>query len=182
MNSIINITACKLGERNAQQQMFNHFAPYIFTICRRYNKSNEDAHEAMQDCFIRIFNKLDSYNADRGELKPWVAKLSVNVCLNRLRSKSKIHLINELNEHHLNIPYEYENEEDSKKELLLRSIQKLPNGYRQILNLYVFEQIKHAEIAKMLNISEATSRSQLARAKTLLKKIVEKSKITHYGT
>jgi len=183
LNTIIDISACKRRERKAQQQLFNHFAPYVFTVCRRYSSTNEDAQEAMQDCFVRIFNKLDAYNHHKGELKPWVAKISVNICLNRLRIKKSMLPASraELKEHHFNIPLVQDTEQDEKEEVLLNAIQKLSTGYRQILNLFVFERLKHKEIAEMLNISEGTSRSQLTRAKSQLKRIIEKNKITHYG-
>jgi len=182
LNNSVDISACKRGERNAQQKLFNHFAPYVFTICRRYTSNNENAKEAMQDCFLRVFNKLDSYDVNRGELKPWIAKLSVNVCLNKLRSGKNVIPIHfqELKDKYSNEIFEQEPEKNNKQELLLNSIQKLPTGYRNVLNLYVFEHKKHTEIASLLNISEGTSRSQLARAKTLLKKIIEKRKKLNY--
>lgn len=163
--------------------MFNHFAPYVYTICRRYNTNNEDAKEALQDSFLRIFKYLDRYNPEKGPLKPWIAKLCSNVCLNRLRSEKKVLPISA---HEIDTDSIFTDPRiplrSYREELLLTSIQQLSDGYRQILNLYVFEQYKHKEIASLLNISEGSSRSQLTRAKAQLKKIIEKSKITEYGT
>jgi len=185
LESVVNIKACIEGERKAQQNMFNHYASYVYTICRRYSRNDEDAKEAMQDCFLRVFNKLDNYDPTKGELKPWIARVSVNVCLNKIRPRVKNiseHML-ELKEQHMTVPFvEVDYTNDTQEEILLRSIQKLTTGYRQVLNLYVFERMKHKEIAEKLNISAATSRSQFARAKAQLKKIVEENKITQYGT
>jgi len=160
------------------------FAPYIYTICRRYAASNEDAKENMQDCFLRIFDKIQLFDVEKGSLKNWITRLCINESLNKIKSKSKIITMVNIDTAELQIPDEKNtNESDNEKqEILIRAIQSLPKGYRNVLNLYIFERKSHKEIGALLGIAEGTSRSQLTRAKAILKQLIQKKNFTSYGT
>ncbi len=169
------IQFCLEGNKEAENRLFMRYANRVYTICLRYCKQKEEAKDLMQECFITLFDNLSKYDENKGEFEGWMFRVCTNVVLKKLRKKK----------HTINISYpEYlpEKPEEAFEEALehvsnqtlLETIQALPEGYRQVLNLYVFEGLKHTEIGDCLGISAATSRSQYGRAKKLLKANLEK--------
>ena len=177
------ISGCKSEERSAQEALFTAFAPYVFTICRRYAACDEDAKENMQDCFLRIFKKINLFDSNKGSLKNWITRLCINESLNKIKSQPKtISMVNmDLTTLQISFKDKTNSIVNDKQELLIKAIQSLPEGYRNVLNLYIYEQKSHKEIGGLLGIAEATSRSQLTRAKVMLKQLIQKKKITSYG-
>lgn len=178
------ISGCKNNERRCQQALFTRFAPYVYTICRRYAFSDEDAKENMQDCFYKILTKIEQFDSNKGSLKSWITRLSINESINKTKPKTKIIPIANVDIIDLQIAAtaDTDQQKKEKQEMLIKAIQQLPEGYRNVLNLFVFEQKSHKEIAALLDIEAATSRSQLTRAKTLLKQLIQKDKLKSYGT
>jgi len=169
------IQSCLNGNADAEKQLFFKYAGKVLTLCRRYVPQEAIAKDLMQECFMMVFEKMHQYDPERGEFAGWLHRVCTNVALSHLRKEKRAISISypEI------LPdYEEEIEEDAfdnlTNEALLESIRELPEGYRQILNLYIFEGLKHREIAEQLEISEGTSRSQYTRAKRLLKSILEK--------
>jgi len=169
------IQSCLKGNSDAEKQLFFKYAGKVLTLCRRYVPQESVAKDLMQECFIQVFEKMHQYKSERGEFGAWLHRVCTNVALAHLRKEKRT----------ISVSYpeylpDYEEEideeafDDLTNETLLASIRELPEGYRQILNLYIFEGLKHREIAKQLNISQGTSRSQYTRAKRLLKSILEK--------
>lgn len=137
-------------------------------LCRRYTKSREEAEDVFQETFIRIYKNIGQLNSLK-HLEPWIKKIAVNAAVNYYhRHKRHYHYADYLDHDGGNADYELilSNLSD---ETLIRLINGLPEGYRMVFNLYVVEGYSHAEIATMLEISEATSRSQLNRARQTLK-------------
>ena len=169
------IEKCKNGHAAAEKELFQRYANKVFILCRRYVRQKEEAYDLMQECFISLFNSLDKHDSDRGSFGGWMHRLCTNVVLQKLRkSKRAITLV---------YPDQFPEPEDFlifesfdtiSTEFLLSSIQDLPDGHREILNLYVFEGLTHTEIANVLGIAPSTSRSQYARAKKILKNILQK--------
>ncbi|MEM6966094.1 MAG: sigma-70 family RNA polymerase sigma factor [Bacteroidota bacterium] len=178
------IAGCKQNERSAQRALFSHFAPYVYTICRRYAPCDEDAKENMQDCFLKILTKIELFDPAKGSIKSWISRICINESLNKIKSQSKIITMVNLDVSELQIAYQNDINEaqNTKQEMLIKAIQTLPEGYRNVLNLYIFERKSHKEIGKLLGIAEATSRSQLTRAKSILKRLIQKKKMNSYGT
>ena len=177
MNNENLIKLCKRGDQQAEKELFFRFAGKVLTICRRYASSNQEAKDYMQECFLHIFDNIKKFDNKKGEFEGWLFKVSSNRVLEILRkNKKSVHII-----YMEIVPEIIEETSDETLDLisiddLLFYIQALPKGYRKILNLYVFEGLRHHEIAKQLNISESTSRSQYTRAKVLLKqKILKKT-------
>ena len=173
------IQSCLNGNSDAEKHLFFKYAGKVLTLCRRYVPQETVAKDLMQECFIQIFDKMSQYDSERGEFGAWLHRVCTNVALSHLRKEKRT----------ISISYpetlpEYEEEieeeafDDLTNETLLASIRELPEGYRQIVNLYIFEGLKHREIAEQLDISEGTSRSQYTRAKRLLKSILEKKTTT----
>ena len=142
------------------------------SVCFRYSRNREDAEDVLNEGFMRVFDKLHTFNAT-GSLEGWIRKVIVNVAIAKFNAGSKLYRFVDIdavqiNDHSSNDIYSSLN----AKELILQ-IQKLPPVYQMVFNLYVFEGLKHKEIAEQLNISEGTSKSNLSDARTWLKKRIE---------
>lgn len=160
--------AVSRGDQLAMDTVYRKFAPQILTICRRYASEKEEALDLLHDGFIKVFEKIGSYRA-QSPLGIWIKRVVVNHAINTLKAKIKWEgLGDELPD----IPdEEWEENEPGDPETLIALIQELPNGYRMVLNLYVFEELSHEEIAEKLGISPVSSRTQLFKARRLLKKL-----------
>lgn len=156
-------------DRKAQEQLYKLLAPKLFAVCLKYSKNDDEAKDNLQDGFIVVFNKLDQFQ-NKGSFEGWAKRIVINQCLQQYRNSGVLEIINE------NIPDEDEIEldnEDISLDFLLKIIQELPDRYRLVFNLYVLDGYSHKEIATMLMISEGTSKSNLARAKVILKNKIE---------
>lgn len=167
------INQSKKGDASAQRRLYELFRTPWFMICQRYLRSRDDALDVMQNALVRIYTKLDSFDPALGTFKAWSSRVMVNECIMHLRKK---HLeFESLDEGSFDV-FADEQENPVQKlsaEELTKMIQKLPDGYRLVFNLNVIEGYTHKEIAEMLGITEGTSKSQLYKAKNLLKKQIE---------
>ena len=175
-NRLIN--SCKKKNKEAEKRLFLLHAPKVLTLCRRYIPDEHQAQDMVQECFIQVFEKIKKYDPAKGDFGGWLFRVCTNVVLKSLRNSK-----NELPTVYMEELPDAEEITEEGFELisqaeLLKAIRELPEGYRTILNLFVFENWTHREISQSLNISESTSRSQLARAKKILKINLEK-KIGH---
>jgi RNA polymerase sigma-70 factor (ECF subfamily) len=173
------IKGCKRKEPAAQKAAFELFAGRMLGVCLRYARNSADAEDILQDAFIKVFEKINQFK-NEGSFEGWIRKIVVNTALKKytLSRYSKELLGEELSEKETVCyanPAVYNHL--SEKELL-SLINKLPDGYRLIFNLFVIEGYKHEEIATMIGINAGTSRSQLAKARMYLQKqIIELQKI-----
>lgn len=171
------IISCKKGDRKAQKDLFNRFASKMYVLCLRYARHRLEAEDIMQDAFIKVFKNLDQFQF-KGSFEGWVKRIMINTALKNYQKSS-------FQKEEIGIHDSY-NESSSAKaysnlgqQELLKLINDLPNGYKLVFNLYAIEGFKHKEIAKMLQIDEGTSRSQLLKArKALQQKIIELEKIS----
>ena len=166
------IEACRKGDRKAQNLLFEKYQGILFGVCLRYAANEAEAEDMFQEGMLTIFQNLYQYRPI-GSFKGWLKKVMVNCCLQVLRSKKNIFTVT-LMDQQLNAVEEssaYEN--PITEEMLLKFIQQLPIGYRTVFNLYVIEGYTHQEIGQYLNISANTSKSQLSRAKKLLRSLIE---------
>lgn len=167
------LEGCTQGIQKYQYLLYKKFAPTMLSVCRRYTSSVEDAEDVLQDGFIKVYNNLDKYRRD-GSLEGWVRRIMVNTALNQYRSnlKSLYQLdIDELQGVIEDVrPSNFDN---INTNVLLKMIDSLPDGYKLIFNLYEIEGYAHKEIAEMLNLSINTSKSQLLKARRVLRKKLE---------
>lgn len=168
------IAAAKNGEAKAQRKIYDLFAPTMMSVCYRYVNDTETAKDLLQDGFIRVFTKIDSY-AGTGAFAGWVRRIFVTTSLEYLRQRDALRYSASIDD------YEHITRDGSPTVLerisaddLLRLIAGLSEGYRTVFNLYAIEGYSHAEIAAMLGITEVTSRTQFMRARKILQKSLEK--------
>ena len=168
------IQGCIRGDRHSQTRLYELYAPKMFVVCLRYSKNKEEAEEIVQEGFMKVFSFLHKFKST-GSFEGWVRKIMVNSALQRYRIKPQLHAVVDLNNNQI----EQISTEDILSKLgvkeLLKMVQLLPPAYRMVFNLYVFEGMKHKEIAEMLGIAEGTSKSNLSDARTLLQKAVNNS-------
>lgn len=167
------IKNCKRKDAKAQEELYKRYASALFSICLKYSPNYADAEDTLQDSFIVIFDKVGQYSG-KGSFEGWLKRVTINTALQRYRKQSVLDIINEENIREVDIEVD---EESIPLDFLLRIIQELPDRYRLVFNLYVLDGYSHKEIANMLEISEGTSKSNLARARNVLKDKIEASKI-----
>ncbi len=143
------------------------------TICRRYAKDQPEAEDMLQDAFISIFSHISQFKSI-GSFEGWLKRITVNAAI-RVLQKRKVRIVPISDDQHEMESQEFNVLSDLNAEDLLKLINQLPDGYRTIFNLYVIEGYSHDEIAGMLKIKTATSRSQLSKAKAMLKEGIQLS-------
>ncbi len=164
------IDGCRQGNTQCQEVLFERYAPLIMTVCRRYEQPDFGASDILQETFILVFRKIHQFDSNKGNIESWIKKIAVNTALKVIR-KRKIKFVNiDDNQGSVKeLPEESIEIETISEEYLLEKIKELPPGYRMVFNLYVIEGYTHKEIAQQLNISDQTSKSQLSKAKKLLR-------------
>lgn len=143
----------------------------LFGISLKYSENYQDAEDTLQDSFLTIFDKIKQYN-NKGSFEGWLKKIAINTALQKYRKKRPLQLVKEVTDTEEIVEIDLE-DKNLDIDFLLNLIQKLPNKYRLVFNLYVLDSYSHKEISEMLNISEGTSKSNLSRARKNLKNELE---------
>lgn len=163
------IKACKKGDHSAFRMLYDSYKNSLFAICLRYVSDRMEAEDMLQEAFILIFKNISSYDSEKGSFYTWSSKIVVNTILGKLRKNKPLLVFQE------QVPKKEHSSVDlpihdlSMKELV-QQIQSLPEGYRRIFNMYVIDGMKHREIAKEMDISVSTSKTQLMYAKRAMQK------------
>ncbi len=163
------INSCKENDRKAQSEIYQLFAGKLFGLCLKYSRNYQEAQDNLHNGFLTIFDKIEQYKF-KGSFEGWLKRIIVNTALQTYREKNVLTLVSE------EIPEEIDLEIDDENislDFLLELIQGLSTRYRLVFNLYVLDGYSHKEIASMLNISEGTSKSNLSRAKVILRNKIE---------
>lgn len=169
------IKGCTLGNRKDQERLFKHFYGKMLAVCMRYTKDKDSAQEVVQEGFIKIFDKLSEFDF-KGSFEGWIRRIMVNASIDATRKLKRSPI--RTDETYLFVEKEDEGNFDLeqltklKAEFAIEAIQQLSPGYKAVFNLYVIENYTHKEIGEILNISEGTSKSNLAKAKMKLKKLL----------
>lgn len=164
------INDCKNRDAKAQEQLYKLYSSKLFAVCLKYSRNYVEAQDNLQDGFIIIFNKINQFNF-KGSFEGWLKRVMVNNVLQQYRNVSFLELVNE------DIPDQIEVEledESISLDFLLKIIQELPDRYRLVFNLYVIDGYSHKEISDMLEITTGTTKSNLARARMILKEKIDK--------
>lgn len=164
---------CKNNDTKAQSELYKLYSGKLFALCLKYSGNYAEAQDNLQDAFITIFNKIDQYRSD-GSLEGWLKRIVINTALQRYRSKGVFNIVNE-EQIVEDVTVEFE-DKDIDLNFLLSTIQELPDRYRLVFNLFVLDGYSHKEISEMLNITTGTTKSNLARARMILKDKIESHK------
>lgn len=164
------LKGCQSGQTKAQEALYRLYSPTMFGICLRYGSDYHTAEDILQDGFIKVFKNIRQFK-NNGSLEGWIRRIFVNTAIEYYRKTTRSFRFSPLevvveksvNDHQLM---------DLERDELLRLIQQLPDGYRLVFNLYVIEGFSHQEIAEKLKVNLGTSKSQLARAKKYLRKLI----------
>lgn len=172
------IQGCINEEKAAQKYLYDAYSPKMYYVCLRYARHASEAQDMLQDGFIKVFDNIGSFKFN-GSFEGWIRRIIVNTALNHCRKSS-------FKQEKLGIE-DYQDKVVQSKAVsnmgekeLLALIQKLPEGYRMVFNLYVIEGFSHKEIGEMLEITESTSCSQLAKSRKWMQNELEKLKITSH--
>lgn len=165
------LQGCLSGNRRMQEELYRRFSPRMYAVCLRYAGKAEEAEDILQEGFIKVFRKMDSYRGD-GSFEGWMRRIFVNTAIEHFRRKRYLMPVTEKEENTIEGKYTSALDDLGAKDILAL-VQELSPGYRTVFNMYVVEGYTHREIADMLGISEGTSKSQLSRAKVILQDMVK---------
>ena len=175
------IRGCKDRDARCQKELYNRFFGLMMSTCYRYCSCSQDAEDIVQDGFIKVFDKIDSFDGN-GSFEGWLKRVFVNMALDKIR-KQKMQFLSSNegdNEDYLIGSTEQEEMEENEllisigRENLVKAIQNLSPMYRAVFNLFVIEGFTHGEVAEILEVSEGTSKSNLFKAKKKLRKDIKK--------
>ena len=172
------IKGCCQGDRALQRELYRRYSGAMLMVCVRYSKNREDAEDILQEGFIKVFKNIKSFK-QQSTLGYWIKRIMVNTALNFQRKKLYLFPMVELNEES-GISLDEQAISNCGLQELTGMIQQLPVGCQIIFNLYAIEGYTHKEIAGLLKISQGTSKSQYARARTLLKQMICRANNINY--
>ena len=166
------------NNRHAQYQIYSKYSPKMLSVCRQYIKDLHQAEDCMITAFMKVFTNLKNFEY-KGSFEGWIRRIIINECISFIRVQKKVNFIEDEN-------YFEESYNNIESQFSVQDIQylidKLPDGYRMIFNLYAIEGFKHHEIATLLGISEGTSKSQLSHGRKMLQGNISKLKNYENGT
>ena len=166
------LQGCKEGNRRMQEELYRRFSPRMYAVCLRYASNAEEAEDVLQEGFIKVFKKLDSFRGE-GSFEGWLRRIFVNTAIEQFRRRRYLMPVTEKEENTIEGKYFSVLDELAEKDILAL-VRELSPGYRTVFNMYVIEGYTHKEIGDILGISEGTSKSQLSRAKVILQDMVKK--------
>lgn len=172
------IDGCLQFNREAQRKLYQYFYGYAMSICVRYSKSNEEAHEVLNDGFMKVFTKIEKYDSEKS-FKGWLRRVMINTALDNYRHNYKHYHHHNLEEAGQEIISEAITHQLSHADLM-HLIQRLSPGYRTVFNLYAIDGYTHEEIAESLGISVGTSKSNLFKARANLQAMLKTSQPDEY--
>lgn len=174
------IDGCRKGERSSQRALYDRYCRKMMVVCLRYSKTTAEAEDILQEAFVKVFQGIKDFRQE-SKLETWITRIMVNTALNAQRKK--LYLFPMVDVEETNLTEEEVSISGIHFKELLDMIQALPQGCQVVFNMFAIEGYSHKEIAEMLGVSEGTSKSQYARARSLLqnKLMKETSYYTKYG-
>jgi RNA polymerase sigma-70 factor, ECF subfamily len=179
------IAGCLAGKRFERNMLYKKYASKMLGICLRYATNKAEAEDVLMEGFMKIYSNIKAYRND-GSFEGWMKRIMVNTSITHYRKNNKYHFI-EID--HLELSDTESSDEENgndgnqfSKEEMLQVIQQLPEGYKMVFNLFVFEDYSHKEIAELLEISENTSKTQLLKARKWLRKKLQELSVKTVAT
>lgn len=171
------IEECIKGNYRAQKKLYQQFSGNMMGVSMRYASCVAEAEDILQDSFIKVFNKLETFKAT-GPLGGWIRRIVVNTALQRIRDQKnyRMHVEIDASESVLEVSDDVLAQMGAAE--IMKKIQRLPTGFRTVFNLYAIEGFTHPEISKELGISVGTSKSQYSRARAILRTLIEQEELS----
>lgn len=172
------IKACEKQNLSAQSQLYQKYKNDLYILCLKYCKNKEEAQDNLQDSFMEIFSKIKTYKG-KGSFEGWIKRITINKAIDKYKKHQHLNIVinNDILEDHTSI--EINDIDDIELHDILKYIQELPPRYRMVFNLYELDNYTHKDIAKLLNITENSSKSNLHRAKHILRaKMLKQKKLS----
>jgi len=166
------VKGCQKGKAKFQRLLYEHYAPKMLGVCMRYFHSKDEAQDALQDGFVKVYTKIENFRG-QGSLEGWIRRIMVNTSLNLLRDNLKHAFHADVDDVKVQIADPSVDYDHFHVEDIMKLIQGLPKGYRIIFNMYEIDGYAHKEIAEELKISVNTSKSQLLKARRYLRRELE---------
>lgn len=163
------IEGVKQKEEGAFAELYEVCIPYVYTVTKRHVNNDSNIQDIIQEIFARIFLSISSFDSAKGAFKPWLRRVVINQCYQDYQ-KGKASMLYVPLEKASEIPNDPIDLNELSKQEIEALLQQMPEGYRQVFLLVVIEDYTHQEVAEVMNITKATSRSQLARAKKWLRR------------
>jgi len=164
------INNCRKNDIKAQEQLYRLFSTKLFSVCLKYSRNYEEAQDNLQEGFLLIFEKIHQFSF-KGSFEGWMKRILINYVLQQYRKETFLNIVDE-NFEDKEVEVEID-DEDVSMDYLLKIIQELPDKYRLVFNLYIIDGYSHQEISDILKISIGTSKSNLSRARLILKEKIE---------
>ncbi|NJB85900.1 RNA polymerase sigma-70 factor (ECF subfamily) [Lewinella marina] len=172
------VLGCQRKDRNAQRQLYSHYAKPMYNLCLRMLKHSHDAEDVLQVAFVTIFSRIDTFNFE-ASISAWIKRVVVNRCIDHLKKRRLLTIDLDPGRHEAAAVVDepvYSEENGYTVERIKRAMDHLSEGYRVVLTLYLFEGYDHEEIAQILGISPGTSKSQYSRARKRLAQLLIENK------
>ena len=166
------IEGCQKNQRNAQKELYDLFSAKMYQTCVAYMTDREEAQDVLHDGFFKVFKSIHQFNSSTNNIEGWIRRIMINTAIDKLRRAQKFRM-DSLDDMY----YQGSNNDLSdhiKENDIVALVATLPEGARTIFNLYTLEGYKHKEIAKILGITEGTSKSQFSRARQILQDLLNK--------
>lgn len=173
LNSLIK--ACKKNKRSAQRELYHRYKDTLYLLCLKYCKNTEDAEDNLQDAFLSILTNISNYKG-KGSFEGWMKRITINKAIDKYKKDAFINVI--INDNILTDTKVEIDELSLPLSIILKTVQELPDRYRLVFNLYELDGFSHKDIAEILGISIGTSKSNLHRAKHILKEKIEVINLT----
>jgi RNA polymerase sigma factor (sigma-70 family) len=170
------IAGCRQEKASFQEKLYELYSRRMMAVCMRYTKSRFEAEDIFHEAFVKVFKNINAFNG--GSFEGWMRRIFVNTAINHYHKNQRYQEQMDYSTVEEIIPTNDDIISNISGQELVALINQLPEGYNLVFNLYVVEGYNHREIAEMLNIAEGTSKSQLAKAKSHLKKTLQKLSIS----
>jgi len=174
------LEGCKAGNRKMQELLYKQTSSKMLAVCMRYAKDRMEAEDVLQIGYIKVFQKVKEYRGD-GSFEGWIRRIMVNAAIEsyrkNLRSMSVVPIEDAYDQPSTGFDFSRLGMQD-----LMSVVQKLADGYRLVFNMYAIEGYSHKEISETLGISEGASKSQLSRARAILRAEIMKMEGINYAT
>jgi RNA polymerase sigma-70 factor (ECF subfamily) len=175
------LEGCKRSDRKMQELLYKMLAPKMLGVCMRYAKDQYEAEDILQNAFVKVFQKVNEFRNEGGSFEGWIRRIMVNTAIEAYRKNQRMLNVIDIEE-----AYDVQQTTFDTKGLeakdLMKLIEQLSGGYRLVFNMYVIEGYSHKEIADALGITEGASKSQLSRAKAILREKIIKMEGINYAS